>query len=455
MTTNRIKKTLKSFRFRITALIALIIIIITIVITNYFLRGTNTTENETKNIENNNQKPKIYTIQELNKILNTGIDSVLHNFGIKDEWIETIKADSIKKSSKSALKENVKLFVKNAVIPKDLTTLEINADLSNYFNSLYLVTFVKEDIITKDIKMYIYPQDSLSNINKSSDTLIGDNILAIVNINSSDKISRQSASICIIINNITDYKAEDIDKYFINKNEFSFVFPRNLDEIDLQNKLLHSKKDIIINMTVGKKENYEADFNPIMSDKQIRDKVRSFTIDYPSITTVMLSKLDEELPPQFMSVIADAFSNYRIKVIKSADLTEIISSADEKSKEKFRIFSENIQQKGINNKFIITALRAEKKETEDLYNEIIKLKKLGYKFYNYNEFIKKKEQYEKKESERLEKLKEEKIQQEKQLKEQKQKEIKKKENKPTDKSKKQIEKKKKTIRKNNDKEKQN
>jgi hypothetical protein len=442
LTTNRIKKTLKSFRFRITALIALIIIIITIVITNYFLSETNINENETINIENNNQQPTIYTHQELNKILNTGIDSVLHNFGIKDEWIETIKADSIKKSSKSALKEYVKLFVKNALIPKDLTTLEINADLSNYFNSLFLKTFVKEDIITKDIKIYIYPQDSLNNINKSSDTIIGDNILAIVNINSSDKISRQSAAICIIINNITDYKAEDIDKYFINKNEFSFVFPRNLDEIDLQNKLLHSKKDIIINMTVGKKENYETDFNPLMSDKQIRDKVRSFTIDYPSINTVMLSKIDEELPPQFMSVITDAFSNYRIKVIKSTDLTEIISPSDEKSKEKFKIFSENIQQKGINNKFIITALRAEKKEAEDLYNEIIKLKKLGYKFFNYNEFVKKKEQYEKKEAERLEKLKEEKIQQEKQLKEQKQKEVKKKENKSTDKSKKQTEKKK-------------
>ena len=402
MIITKIKNFLKSFRNKVILIISLIVVVSVLLISKYVLKNdTETEKNETflttdsGNVSNISGK---YDPEKLRAELSPGIDSVLRNFGIKNEWISNSGEEKLLKKGTKQVNREADLFVKNVLIPNELSSIEVNADLSSYLRSLGLKSTVNEDILTKNIIITV----------NADDTLQGKLPLAKINIDHSDKVKRESAIICVIINNINEFEPEDIDKLLLNKNEFSYVFPRNLDDIDLQNKLMHSKKDIIINMTAGGRENYETDFNASMDEKAIHERVKSFSSDYPTVTTVLLTKKDSDLPPQFMGIIASDFANYKIKVISDNDLTKLIPKADEDSKNKFILFASNIKSKAALSKSIITTISVDKDDLETFYDEILILKKLGYKFYNYSDFASRKEEFEKQEQMKQEKAKEEK-----------------------------------------------
>ncbi|NOS85161.1 MAG: hypothetical protein HOP31_08480, partial [Ignavibacteria bacterium] len=237
---SKIKEFFKSFRNKVIVIVALLVVAAVLLVSKYVLKNeSETVKDPSGNItETNgeNKSPGNHTADQLRQTLSPGIDSVLRNFGIKSEWIkneQTSAAEDNKQQKKNIKQQNkeVELFVKKITIPSDLTSLEVNADLAGYFSSLGLSSGVSEDIITKDIVISVNNPDTANKLP-----------LAKLNVIHSDKIHRESAIVCVIINNITEYSDEDVDKFLINKSEFSFVFPRNLDEIDLQNKLLHSKK---------------------------------------------------------------------------------------------------------------------------------------------------------------------------------------------------------------------
>jgi hypothetical protein len=103
-------------------------------------------------------------------------------------------------------------FLKDVMIPKDLTTAEMNLDLSLYANNYRLVPSASEDIKTKDIEF------DISDIKDSSAMP-----LVRIYLNHSDKAIRESGTFSIIINNIGDYKKDEIDKILGTTNEFSFI----------------------------------------------------------------------------------------------------------------------------------------------------------------------------------------------------------------------------------------
>ncbi len=401
----KIKDFFKSFRNKVVVIAALVVVASILLISKYVLKNETSPENDPSgNIIVSNDENKTsgrQTIEQLRQSLSPGIDSVLKNFGIKNEWIKNEVSGSTgdTKSQKKAGKNtqnSAELFVKNIVIPTDLTSIEVNADLTGYFSSLGLGSSVNEDIITKDIVISVNNPDSANKLP-----------LAKLNISHSDKIHRESAIVCVIINNITEYSDEDIDKYLINKTEFSFVFPRNLDEIDLQNKLLHSKKNVIINLTIGGKENYETDFNASMDEKAIHERVKSFSVDFPTVTSVILSKKDSDIDPKLIALISNDLASYKIKVIADTELAQLTTKAEDESKEKYSLFASNLKTKSSLAKSMITSIAVNKDDFGLFYDEILRLKKLGYKFYNFAEYSAKKEAFEKEELLRQEKSKEE------------------------------------------------
>lgn len=407
---SKIKEFFKSFRNKVVVIIALVTVAAVLLLSKFVLNNNSSSENDPSGnvtaINDENTSPGKPDIELLRRNLSPGIDSVLRNFGIKNEWIknEWIKNESPGvtndvKSQKKTLKNTTnpaELFVKNVIIPNDLTSIEVNADLTGYLSSLGLGTSVNEDIISKDIVITVNNPDSAIKLP-----------LAKLNISHSDKIHRESAIVCVIINNITEYSIEDVDKFLINKSEFSFVFPRSLDEIDLQNKLLHSKKDVIINLTVGGRENYETDFNASMDEKAILDRVKSFSVDFPTVTSVILTKKDSEADPKLIASIINHLSSYRIKVIPDTELAQLVTKAEDESKEKYTLFASNLKTKGSLAKSVITSIAVSKDDFGLFYDEILRLKKLGYKFYNFAEYSAKKEAFEKDELLRQEKSKEE------------------------------------------------
>ncbi len=407
MIISKIKHFFKSFPSKVIVIIALIVVVSAILLSIYVLNKDTSISNSNVSgqiDESKDDSPKKKVdIEQLRSMLSPGIDSVLRNFGIKNEWITNQNDEKNKKKGSKPLVKYAELFVKNVLIPNDLTSIEVNSDITSYIKSLGLSISANEDIFTKDIVI------TINNYDTSSAKLP----IAKVYITHSDKVYRESSIICVIINNITEYDTDDVDKLLLNKSEFSFVFPRNLDEIDLQNKLLHSKKDVMINMTIGGKDNYETDFNSFMDGKAIRERVKNFTVDFPTVNTVLLTKKGGDIPQEVISEISNNFASYRIKIINDYDLTQLLTKAEEDSKEKLNIFTTNLRNKGNLTKSIITSVSVRKDDFARFYDDILTLKKLGYKFYNFTDFTSKIVEIEKKEQLKLDKAKDDKQKMEK------------------------------------------
>ena len=401
----KIAKFFKSFRNKALLATALIVIAGVLLLSKYVLNSDQTgTKPEETGILGITTGDNPVNTPAVNEQFAAGIDSVLTNFGIKKEWISSpadIKNSKSKDKSPAAESE---WFTKNVIIPNELSTIEVNADITAYSKSAGLETSANEDIITKDITLLINKPDT----NRSKLPLVK------INITHSDKIKRETAMFCVIINNITDYKPEDVDRLILNKSEFSYVFPRNLDDIDIQNKMLHSKKDILINLSVGAGGNYDTDFNSSMDEKTVRERVKSFTTDFPTVGTVILYKAEAEVRPQVIETIAAEFSKYNIRVIKDSDMTQLLTKAEEESKDKYTVLAANMKNRAAQSRSFITMISVDKDSFSSFYDEIMRLKKLGYKFYSFAEFTAKRTEFEKKEQEQQEKMNAEKLKLDKQ-----------------------------------------
>jgi hypothetical protein len=161
-------------------------------------------------------------------------------------------------------------------------------------------------------------------------------------------------------------------------------------------------------MTIGGKDNYETDFNANMDEKAIHERVKSFSVDFPTVNTVLLTKKEGEIPPQLATIISNDFASYKIKVINENDLAMLLTKAEEESKEKYTLFTANLKNKGSLAKSIITTVSVNKDDFAKFYDDILTLKKLGYKFYNFSDFASRKIEFEKQEQLKQDKAKDEK-----------------------------------------------
>jgi len=364
----------------------LILVIICGILFVIFITKKNTLNNNKSPADDSYNNNSLLIIKNPESVLNNSIDSILFTFGLKKEWITT---DTLKSHNKADW------FVKSVLIPKELTSVEVNLDISTYLNQSGLRAKVTEDIISKDITITVNNPDTTKTFPA-----------AMIQITHSDKINRESGVVSIIIDKITEFNPEDLDKLIITKNEFSYVFPRNLDDIEIQHKLLQHKKDIVISMSIGSRENYEADFNTEMDEKSIREKVKNFNSDYPSINKVLITKIINPAPSLQNKITAE-FQKYNITVINDTSLTNAYKSGEDN---KLGNFFRRITQKAGITKYIITVLPVEKTDFDEFYRHVMVMKKLGYRFLNLSNYFdairddKKKDQ-EKEEKNKLERVK--------------------------------------------------
>lgn len=371
-----------------------------------------TTDSTITSTANSNEKIQIkqIDIKLFQANLDNDIDSILAAFGIRKDWVSTFtpqqKAPITKptaptakttgpkttapKTSTPAPKRNPKeaqWFVKDVIIPRDLASAEINLDISLYVAGSGYLPEVNEDIKTKDIII------DIKSIADSSSTTP----LARIYITHSDKISRETGTFCLILSNLGDYKKDEIDKVLGTTSEFTFTFPRSLENIELQNRLVQLKKGIVINLTESAKDNSGADFTTL-DDKDIKQKVKSFGVDYPGVTKVLLTKMDAQpLPTGLTGKIIEEYQKYNIRVINDSMLTPLFGKADEDSKDKIKIIINNIKTKAAQTGKGIAILNLNFDDFTKLCSELLTLKKLGYKFYTLTDYLSKEAERKRKE----------------------------------------------------------
>jgi hypothetical protein len=362
-----------------------------------------------------------------NVFFDKSIDSVLFSYGIKKEWISTVYASDTSRKSKTK-KEQIKFrwFTKTVQVPKDVNGIELNSGITDIINLLSLNSSVEEDIRTKNFVMMV------------SDTSKQELPLAKISINFSDKIERDDGVFVILLKITKDYTKDEVTIISADMQEFSVLITPQREEPEIINLLKQSDNDIILAVTCGDRANYSAEFRNSMGFKEIREKVKLLYSDFPFIKTVLLLSEGSETPDtNTINQIITEYKNFQVKVINDKMLTIFTPEETKDNSSLFTAMRIKVKQA----KKIIFTLEIPFKRLNDFYESCSNLRKLGYKFYAFNEYIAKEEMLRKKELEQQMKKEQEKT-------EQKEKDVKK-----TDKKKPEPTKKTKPVKENTEKKK--
>lgn len=326
---------------------------------------------ENKDSVSDTRTEKKYTDDELKKRIPVEIDSLLFSFGIKKEWIRDIKSD---KKNEKALQEL--WFAKDAAIPLDLGTIGVTNNLTNMLRYFGLEGIINEDPKTRNVNADIYfKRDSLKKT------------VGVLRLTYNDKIKRDASDICIILNNISDFKSSDLNDVLNSPESFSVVLPLTNDKSDVQSQIINSKKDFILKFSIGKEDDVEADFKSGQEgSREWRAKIKSMSYEFAKAGGIILENPVKDFV--FEDKIKDEFQKYKMTAYKDTILMKFASSNIDEKKI-YDLFSHIISRTKngfVNNFYILNLTPA---EFTFLDKEITNLKKRGYKFYSFKDMVKK------------------------------------------------------------------
>lgn len=317
--------------------------------------------------------------------LSAEIDSVLYSYGIKKEWIKNknLNVPSSKDSQKK--KEKVKQsdvqlksdlwFDKEIILPTDIPQAELNLSITHLLNSKALNSTVREDAKTRNLSIDIF---AVSDSTKK--------ITAKMKFTTSAEINREEITVCIIIDNIENRSKEEREKILRFPDRFSILMPTNIENAEVQNEIKDSKKDFLIELTVGSEKDETADLATYMREKDWKAKVKSYYYEFSKASGIILlnpskeylfeNNIRNEFQKLGMNILTESLYDYfRTTLSDSTKISVLLKEITEKAKK--------------TNKPIIYISEFTFTEFEIFANEIIPLKRKGYKFINYSDYLKK------------------------------------------------------------------
>lgn len=336
---------------------------------------------------------------EIKRVVPNEIDSVLFLYGIKQDWIKNIsntspqekpKKEKPKKQEKQPKSVNQQistaenlLFVKEVTIPKDIPFAEMNLEILNLLNGYNL-----SSISFEDPKTY----NQLFNIYLSSDS--SKKVIARINFLYSDKIKRETADICVVLDNLESFTHSQLEKLLAMSEKFSVMLPDDINKIDLQTMVMESRKDYLVKTEIGLQDDIEAEFRSDMKEKDWRAKVRTLCYEFDKAGGVIL-KNPKMLHKMEMELL-DEFSKYPVNAYRDTIFYKYNPS--EKSIKKISDFFNLILSRaknGINSQIYVVNFSDE--DFQNYLKGVSVVKKRGYKFFTFSDIMKRRNRVEQKE----------------------------------------------------------
>lgn len=386
----------KPEKIKILAIIFLVlfaVILIVLMLNSGKEKETVTEEKEAKT------ESKQLSADELKRIIPNEIDSILFLYGIKHEWIKNIssapapekpKKEKTKKQDKPSkpttkppLQTENLWFIKEVTIPRDVPFAELNLEILKYLNSYNL-----SSISFEDPKTY----NQLFNIYYSSDS--SKKAVAKMNFIYSDKVKRETADICIVLDNLDSYTHSQLEKLLATSERFSVMLPDDIEKLDLQTMVMESKKDYLVKAEIGTQDDIQAEFRSDMKEKDWRTKVRTLCYEFDKAAGVVLRnpKMQHKLEMELL----DEFSKFPVKAYRDTIFSKYNSS--EKSQKKvtdlFNLILSRAKS-GITSQIYIVNFTDE--DFQNYLSGLHVIKKRGYKFFTFSDIMKRRARVEAKE----------------------------------------------------------
>ncbi|MFC2092788.1 hypothetical protein ACFLSV_02710 [Bacteroidota bacterium] len=331
-----------------------------------------------KKDEDENSTLVSYTSEQLKKLTSAEIDTILTDFGIKNEWItdlsrkDTVKTQNPKEDKQSS---TGKLwFHKNVTIPVDLSAPDLIVEISDFLNAIKLSTNINEDPKTRNLSMDIY---------FSSDTK--KETLAKINFIYSDKIKRDAADICIILNNLHNLTEKELNIVLKSPEKFALVLPTHIEETDIQSVIFDSKKEYLLLLDIGSDEDIKADFRSDMRLEDWKSKVRSFCYEYDKAGGVLLNVRSDQF--KFETDVNEEFRKYRNNAYRDTILIKF--NTDEDGEKKINALFSDIKKRAKNGyRSLIYLVDFSYNDFQNYSRKLFELEKKGYKLITFSKVIK-------------------------------------------------------------------
>lgn len=358
------------------------LIVLFLILFFFYRRASVRNENVVK--EFSTTTVKSLSSDELKKVIPARIDSIVSLFGIRKEWIReagsTPEPDK-KKQKTEKVKKSVTpppptglWFAKEITIPKDVPAAEINYEISN---SLYEYDFDcsgNEDPKSGNLSLSIY------NKRDSSKKMLGS-----VQFIYSDKVKREAADICLILDKVGDIPIDKLEKLLKSPEKYSVVLPDIVDKIDAQTVVLDSKRDFLLFMDIGVPEDLAAEFKTDMLEKEWKSKVRSVCYEYDKASGVIVLN-PRKITPLGTDILTE-FGLYNLKAYRDTVLVRF--NSEEKGRHKIdALFNDIITRTQKGGRSMIYLVQFSADDFAAYTADIFKLKRKGYRFFTFTDIIK-------------------------------------------------------------------
>lgn len=296
------------------------------------------------------------------------IDSILYSFGIRKDWIKdvTIKSKDQKKTG------DVLLFNREIRIPSDLAVIDLNFEITNYFRKYDNEIKVTEDPKTKNIVM---------NINSVKDSLHKQT--GMIKLLYSDTLKRNAAEIALVLDSLDLYSLKEAEEILTSTQEFSVILPLRNDKADYQSRIIELKRDYLLKLSVGDEDDIEADFKNEMKESVRSSKIKALALSFPNTTGVIL--INKTRNPDFFNAVKNDFIKNNMKVYNDS-VFFIYKSAENKV---ISFFEDLINEAKKGKKILFYDINFDPQEFTSYDRQVHNMKKLGYRFYNFRDLVKK------------------------------------------------------------------
>ena len=379
----------KQDKYKILIIIVLIVLSLALVMIKGCFKKDESNKTDDKKEK---QTPVKLSQDELKKILPAGIDSIMYEYGIKSDWVKNIadhtpqekpKKDKKKKETtpskpdlKPAQSDNL-MFAKEINIPKDLSLSELNLEIVNFLSVYAYSGMSFEDPKTNN---------QIFNISLSSDS--SKKVVAKINYIYNDKIKRESADVCLVLDNLDAISQVSVDKILNTNEKFSVFLPDNIDKPDLQNIVLESKKDYLVKADIGTVDDITAEFRSDMKEKDWKTKVRSICYEFEKAGGVILVNPKSQF--KLETDVLEEFQKYQLKAYK--DTIFIKYNSPDKTKKKIdELFSLILNKAKAGNRSQIYLVNFTEDDFKNFVSAVSFLKKRGYKFLTFSEILKRRQ----------------------------------------------------------------
>jgi len=319
------------------------------------------------------------TTGQLHKLASGKIDTILTGFGIKKEWIENQfrKDQDTTNNDISSLTEKL-WFSKRVTIPLDLSAAELFIEINSFLGSIDLSTTIKEDPKTRNLSI---------NIHYTEDTL--KRVLAKIDFLYSDKVKRDAADVCIILNNLQDFSEEELNTVLNSTERYSLILPVNIEETDIQSTIFDSGREYILMLDIGNEDDIHADFRSNMKQRNWKSKVRTLCYEYNKAGGVFLNIRSKQF--KFENDVRDEFKKYRGNVFRDTVFVDFEQVYD--SGNKITVLISDIKQRASKSKSsLIYLVNFSFEDFQNYSNSVYSLMKRGYKFMTFGSIIKRRHQ---------------------------------------------------------------